>query len=231
MKKTRILDSKSKTSQGLIPVIFTLRGVNASEILEDFIKENYYNNVQNGVIIIKHEINQNVVKDEDPNNQSFYYTCNTTKQIVHTTNQDRYKIVLETGNPNIESEFTCLTCNKTYKMIPFGIPVKLETLVINYLIRYVFHITKPYYCCFEHVYEALTIITDIPNSDPMYRTSEEMLKMMHEIMYPNKELSYLKNKDLYKNYHGFLDNENSQSRYVKSPNLICLPVKEQYFEF
>jgi len=221
---------ETKKVQGYILATFTLRGVNTQEILNDYIKGNYFNKTCGKVVLSKHEINQNIVRTENPDEQSFYYTSNTAKQIIHTTGQDRYQIVLENGDPNIPFEFECLTCNKSFNQVPLGIPVRMEILSINYLLRYAFHINKPYFCCFEHVFETLIKITDNPNPDPIYKTSEEMLKLMYSIMYPNKELTFIKNKDIFKKNHGFID-DSSHSIYVKTPSLICLPVKEQYFEY
>lgn len=208
---------------------FTLRGINQQDLINAYIRGEHrkisIENIKNRKPPVFSEPPKQIKADltGDPNCKSYLLNSNSTKQIIHTTNQDLYELVYN-NNRISEIKFECFYCRVEKETIPVGFP-----MIINiYIDKYVIHIDEPYYCSLECVNSAL--------SDSKEDTSiiEENLNFLNSLMYPGRELKKAKNWKLHEKNHGPLSEQEyrySESKFIQLSSVILLPLKRQYIEY
>jgi len=220
-----------------VPTFF-LRGVDPTKIVEKYQSGAYenldYNTEKVKICPVKPtfqpsfgtNINDGVFTLRLPNNST---------QIIATTNQEIWVKHLNSNDDSIDiSGLTCEYCRQDITGTPVGIPVKMATTKHpDGHDVYVFgfdRVTCDLECSLALIHQENR--NRFPCRDPLYRTSEQMLRYLHRLLYPqDPPLRRAADYRLHLRNGGSLDDSQyytSRHRYIRTPNVISGPVKIMY---
>lgn len=231
-------NSKLDTITHITPT-FLLKGIDPVKVITNYLNRKY-DSLRLPLTKITTATNFTPVSllpryGDSVNDQTYIYRDKTNnQQIITTSNHYSYSIVrdnIENGRPiQLLVKGKCRWCHLELKVEPVGIPIKIEILGNR---SYVFHVDGQY-CSFECCYAGLKRL-NIPNPyyrDPLYMDSEQMLKLMYSVIYPNAgRLREAPDWTLLKENDGPLDAKeffNNSHIYQRTTNIILLPVKIEY---
>ena len=247
-KSSRTTREKPQTS---ITPTFLLKGVDPLKVLSDYFLGKHQS--QRKMDLTDKTISStpfNLVPKYGTTADSEIYIyrdrVNNQEKIV-TTNHEIYSRTRDTTDSVISSNELpkygkCMWCRREIECSPVGIPISIEWTV---------DLSQPQtenpletgcikfqvdgaYCTFECCYAGLKQYTPPIHlmHDPLYMDSEQLLRLMYQLIYPNKR--FVKSAPdwrLLKDNGGPLDLKEFFSdvhQYVKTPNLVVLPIKSQY---
>jgi len=211
---------------------FLLRSIDPIKVLNDYL-EGKFNNLAFPTDKIKVATNMLSLAPQHgstPNSEIYTYRDKTnSQQVIATTNHYQYSIVQASNGKELPIAGRCLWCLLDIEMPPIGIPVMIQYNNDEII----FHVDGCY-CTFECCYSGLLRekSASYVYRDPLYMDSEQLLKLMYKIMYPNEE-KLKKSPDwrLLKENNGCLDRKeffNGSHTYERTSNLVILPIKVEY---
>lgn len=223
--------ANTKIVGGVVPTFF-LRGIDPHKIGENY-RKGMYKNLKSTedklVISAPPTLIQPTYGDNLADPIFALKLKNNTQQIIATTNQTSYQYFDTEGN-ELPSGGECDWCRKKFEDKPLGIPVKME-IRGPHRIFYLDGCT----CSNECALAWLSLFQNRHyfHRDPLYMTSEQMLRYLHSLMHPEDPiLRSAPDFRLHKRRRGSLDDEEFHQRkhtYHRTDNLILAPVKVQYY--
>lgn len=248
-KIENINDFSANTTQGAsIEPTFLLRGLNIKSLVADYLNGEFDNIRPPKDKILRNTQQMTpdyaVGKDSDSKIYEFVDLTGKTQRII-TTNHDKYITVksklegktcnyaLDNGNTTLTElpkGGICLWCRRNFDHVPVGVPTKTEYLPDKNVT--IFHVSE-IFCTYECSYAFLKSRISCPFNYRDYRfvSSESMLLTMFEKTHPGKILKESPDWVLAQ-WNGGPLNEGDffaeSHSYLKSNNIVMLPVKLEY---
>ena len=209
---------------------FFFRGLDPKQIIEEMIIGSYNLKI--------HDIPPTKITTEVPSRErlipgtssmdaSFKINSNNESKIILTTNHENYSKALNgvfdknLNKSNSERDHTCYWCRRKFKHKAVGIPLEMK-IVENVK---TFH-CHGQYCAFPCAYAHL--INLIRNKNPIYSTSEYLLKYLFNQMYSDEELKEAPNWTFLDINGGMLTSkqfDNQNYTIIDCPGIVLLPAK------
>ncbi len=199
------------------------RGVDPKLIIEEMIIGSYNLNLidlpptKASIIVPSRE---RLVPGESSMDQSFKINDNDSK-IILTTNHKNYVRYLKGENNKQKTKYKCHWCRREFTNKSIGIPIK----IIIDCDKKTFH-CHGQYCTFSCAYAHLIYLIKI--KDPIYQSSECLLKYLFKKMYPEgtlKEAPTWTSLDLNGGPLTSSQLNNQTFTIIDCPGIILLPVK------
>lgn len=226
-------DSDKKPLVSVTPT-FLLRGIEPIKVLNDYLQGKFSQvTLPNSKIqISSSSITLAPQYGNNGDSETYVYQHKINDHTIVTTNHDKYILSKGSDPHELPKGGCCLWCRQNIEISPVGIPVKIEKVFTN--AKYHFYVDQPYYCRFECCFSGLKRDNPCCNifRDPLYADSEQMLKLMFNILYPGKgPLKEAHDWRLLKENNGPMPKEEYYSNthcYYRTPNIIISPVKIEY---
>jgi len=239
---------KKKPIIEILPT-FLLRSVDPAKVIADYQNGKYQNLSMHNKVENQPTLNQRLPSisllpdyDKSADSESYSYVDKSNVQrIVGTTNHRNYEIIkantqLAGALPFGNGE-KCNWCRVELTQSPIGIPIKIQCLKTKDASQgenkyYVFH-CEGSYCSFECCYAGLKQLNQpiFVTRDSLHMESEQMLRFMYDIIYPNSKLQEAPDWRILKDNGGFLSREEFFScnhTFHRLPSIILLPAKVEY---
>lgn len=200
---------------------FLLRGINPDEIAKKY-NDGYFKNC------IKKAINNSFLDsniDCDNTKPIYYDSKSFNKCLIVTSNYEMFNNYKDGEGLPIKGK--CQWCLLQIIRPPIGIPIKC----IKNKDKYIFYVDGVYCsfpCCFSGLKRLL--FYTFKNDKPLYKNSEQLLRLMYDLNYPGKKLFEAPDWQLLVENGGSLTKENffdSNYSYCKIPGYL-IPIKTRY---
>lgn len=216
---------------GVVPTFF-LRGIDPHQLGENY-RKGMYKDLQGQETKLAITAPQTLLQPtygDNPTDPIFTVKMrNNTQQVIATTNQTQFQC-FNTEGDELPTGGQCDWCGKEFDTKPLGVPVKMETrgpVKIFYL--------DGCTCSNECALSWLSLYQrrHYFQRDPLFMTSEQMLRYLHGLMHPDDPiLRSAPDFRLHKRKNGSLDDDEFHNRkhtYHRTMNLVLAPVKVQYY--
>lgn len=212
---------------------FLLRGVDPIKVLNDYLQSKFCEIHLSKTQVPVSSPNLTIAPQHGttPESETYVYrTKSNTQQVVVTTNHNVFMMVKASDGTVIPPGGLCSWCRGEIKNNAVGLPVSITSNQKTVT----FQVDQPYYCRFECALSGLKRELSAFHlyRDPLYMDSEQMLRLMFKLMYPEAgQLQSAHDWKLHQRNNGPLNDEEFYSgthTYIRMPNIITLPVKVLY---
>ena len=217
---------------------FTIRKINALEIVRDYFKGIYKNR---GLPDKKVKTGGDTVRlgkaiGKDSNSEIFRFVDHSNNhQTILTTNHSlyQYAVAKQSGVISELPIIVCKYCKRKNLKAPIGLPVSMEIEEEKVTFTVVDSFCD-FGCAFSFLKRQLSLAREYRG--PLYMNSEQMLYSMYYRMYPDKTGDRIREKpdwDLLRENGGPLTDEEFDGisdQYVPVTSVITVPGKKQYLK-